>query len=80
MKEIDDNLKINLPLRDMVMILVFLGTTLIGYFGVIRDQETRIVRLETQLESVSMSIDQMKMDVREIKEDIKTILKLKWQN
>ncbi len=74
-----EGLKIKLPLRDLVMILVFLGTTAAGYFGVIRDQEVRIVRLETQLENVSENINQMKIDVKEIKEDIKTIIKLRWQ-
>jgi hypothetical protein len=79
MNEIDDNLKVKLPMRDLIMIMVFVGTTLVGYFGVIRDQEVRIVRLETQLENVSANISQMKQDVKEIKEDIKLMLKSKWQ-
>jgi outer membrane murein-binding lipoprotein Lpp len=79
MNEIDDGLKVKLPMRDLIMIMVFVGTTLVGYFGVIRDQEVRIVRLETQLENVSANISQMKQDVKEIKEDIKLMLKSKWQ-
>lgn len=76
----DKEFRINLTLRDLAALVVFLGTLLIGYLTIIKEHENRIVRLETKLENLTNSIDQMRTDVREIKDDIKTMLQLKWRN
>jgi hypothetical protein len=52
---------------DFIQASVFIVSLIVGYFGVIRNYDNRIVRLETKY-------DQMQETLNEIKQDVKKLL------
>ncbi len=52
---------------DFIQASVFIVSIIVGYFGVIRNYDNRIVRLETKY-------DQMQETLNEIKQDVKKLL------
>lgn len=59
-----------LELRDIIMIATLTISIVMGYFGVIKDHDTRIVRLETKVEEITKNLDEIKQDLKEIKHGI----------
>lgn len=66
-----------LELRDIIMIATLTISIVMGYFGVIKDHDTRIVRLETKVEEITGNLKEIKEDTKEIKNDLKSLLKSK---
>ena len=66
---------IRIELRDIIMIATLTISIVMGYFGVIKDHETRLVRLETKVEEITGNLKEIKEDTREIKNDLKNFLK-----
>ena len=66
---------IKIELRDIIMIATLTISIVMGYFGVIKDHETRLVRLETKVEEITGNLKEIKEDTREIKNDLKNFLK-----
>lgn len=70
-----DQKRVTMEFKDIVMIVSLILSLVTAYFTVIRDHESRIVRLETKMESIPGMLDDMKNDLKEIKKEIKEILK-----
>ena len=68
---------LKLELRDIIMIATLTISIVMGYFGVIKDHETRLVRLETKVEEITKNLDEIKQDLKEIKQDLKNLLREK---
>jgi hypothetical protein len=66
---------IKIELRDIIMIATLTISIVMGYFGVIKDHETRLVRLETKVEEITGNLKEIKEDTKEIKNDLKNFLK-----
>ena len=66
-----------LELRDIIMIATLTISIVMGYFGVIKDHDTRIVRLETKVEEITKNLDEIKQDLKEIKKGIQDLKKWK---
>ena len=49
-----------LELRDIIMIATLTISIIMGYFGVIKDHETRLVRLETKVEEITVNLKDIK--------------------
>lgn len=52
--------------ENIITIGVYAFTLLIGYFGVVREHENRIVRMETRIDNLTESINEMKSDIKEL--------------
>lgn len=68
---------IKVELRDIIMIATLTISIVMGYFGIIKDHETRLVRLETKVEEITGNLKEIKDDLKEIKSDLKSIVKEK---
>ena len=66
---------IKIELRDIIMIATLTISIVMGYFGIIKDHETRLVRLETKVEEITGNLKEIKEDTKEIKNDLKNFLK-----
>lgn len=62
-----------LELRDIIMIATLTISIIMGYFGVIKDHETRLVRLETKVEEITGNLKDIKEDTKEIKRAIQEL-------
>jgi len=62
-----------LELRDIIMIATLTISIIMGYFGVIKDHETRLVRLETKVEEITGNLKEIKEDTKEIKRAIQEL-------
>ena len=70
-----ENKGLKIELRDVIMIATLTISIVMGYFGVIKDHETRLVRLETKVEEITGNLKEIKEDTKEIKNDLKNFLK-----
>ena len=70
-----ENKGLKIELRDVIMIATLTISIVMGYFGVIKDHETRLVRLETKVEEITGNLKDIKDDTKEIKNDLKNFLK-----
>lgn len=64
---------LKMDFKDIVVTVSLVLSIVTAYFTVIRDHESRIVRLETKVEQIGSVLDDIKKDQKEIKNDIRAI-------
>lgn len=50
---------LNIAIRDIVIVVSLIGSVLFQYFGMYRDHDSRIVKLETQRENIEKALDKI---------------------
>lgn len=64
---------LKMDFKDIVVTVSLVLSIVTAYFTVIRDHESRIVRLETKVEQIGSVLEDIKRDQKEIKSDIRAI-------